>query len=151
VVLMLIVIAAIVFVLPLLTTPAGGPVTASPDAARAISMAWALNAKGNFAAANTAADTAIAKDPSVADGYAMKGWALTGLGRHTEALVSLDKALSLDGSNAITWSNKGFALMNLGRCPEAVTAFDKALALNPSDYGAVKYRTKAQTNCPVKP
>ena len=135
----------------LLTTTPAAQVSTNPDAIKATNIAWALNAKGKFSDAVTAADTAITKDPMAADGYAQKGWALAGLGRHTEALVALDKALSLDSNNAITWSNKGFALMNLGRCPEAVTAFDRALTLDPYDYGAQKYRSKAVSNCPVKP
>ena len=148
----LVAVLAVVFVLlPMLTIPPASPISVNPDAKKATNIAWALNAKGKFPDAVTAADTAISRDPAVADGYAMKGWALAGLGRPAEALVALDKALSLDSNNAITWSNKGFALMNLGRCPEAVTAFDRALALDPYDYGAVKYRSKAASNCPVKP
>jgi tetratricopeptide (TPR) repeat protein len=151
VVALVVVLAAVFVLLPMLTTPSDSPVSANPDAKKATNIAWALNAKGKFSDAITAADTAISRDPAVADGYAMKGWALAGLGRPAEALVALDKALSLDSNNAITWSNKGFALMNLGRCPEAVTAFDRALALDPYDYGAQKYRSKAASNCPVKP
>jgi tetratricopeptide (TPR) repeat protein len=151
VVALVVILAAVFVLLPMQTTPSDSPISVNPDAKKAIGNAWALNAKGKFPDAVTAADTAISKDPAVADGYAMKGWALAGLGRHTEALVALDKALSLDSNNAITWSNKGFALMNLGRCPEAVTAFDRALSLDPYDYGSKKYRIMAADHCPVKP
>ena len=151
VVILVVVLAAAFFLLPMLSTPAAAPVSSNPDAVKETNIAWALNAKGKFSDAATAADTAISRDPAIADGYAMKGWALAGQGRYAESLTALDKALTLDNNNAVTWSNKGFALMNLGRCTEAVTAFDRALSLDPYDYGAQKYRMKAASNCPVKP
>jgi tetratricopeptide (TPR) repeat protein len=109
-----------------------------PDPATWTALDWMVRAGqaaavGNYAAALTALDNAIAFDPSQAVAHNNRGNVLFELGRYEEALASIDKAIALEPSQAIAHSNRGNTLNELGRHKEALIALDHALALGPEN------------------
>jgi tetratricopeptide (TPR) repeat protein len=86
---------------------------------------------GQFAAAVTSFDKAIALSPQCVEAHNYRGLALQRLQRSVEALASFDRALSLRPQSAELHNNRGNVLRHLQRLPEALAAYERAIALEP--------------------
>ena len=89
-----------------------------------------------LANAERAAETAIALDSSVADGYAALGFALVASGKSTPAVYVraeglFDRAIALNPSLAVAHHYKAILLTGLGRLAEAEAQTRQTLALDP--------------------
>jgi serine/threonine-protein kinase len=89
-----------------------------------------------LATAERAAETAIALDSSVADGYAALGFALVAGGKstpdvYTRAESFFDRAIALNPSLAVAHHYKAILLTGLGRLAEAESQTRQTLALDP--------------------
>jgi tetratricopeptide (TPR) repeat protein len=86
-----------------------------------------------FEGALEAFDTAIARDPALAEAHNARGIALAGLGRVQDALASFDRALEIKPDYAECCNNRGIVLQELGRLDAALADFDRALVLKPGN------------------
>jgi tetratricopeptide (TPR) repeat protein len=98
--------------------------------------------RGDWEAARSAFEQAVALDPSYADGYQALGGALWNLDLADASQAAYDRALALrtqpeaapgsdDPANAA--DVRGYTFINAGRYDEAIAAFREALALEPEN------------------
>lgn len=103
-----------------------------PQNARAHNnLAWALQALGKPAEANTHFARAIALSPGYVSAHYNWGVALLDQKRTGDAITQFEAALRLAPAHADAYANLGNALMQVQRAAEAVPCYEQALRLRP--------------------
>ncbi len=95
-------------------------------------LAWALQAVGNIAEANTHFSRAVELQPDYISAHYNWGVSLLDQGRPAEAIAQFETALQLAPNNADASLNLGNALMQVQRAPEAINYYETALRLKPA-------------------
>ena len=98
-----------------------------------LQLAYLERARGNLAAAVTAARRAVALKPLDAEGVSLLGAYLTESGRAREAAVVLEPYLKVTAPDFDVLTALGLAYAALGRVSEARETFMKARTLDPSN------------------
>ena len=100
---------------------------------------------GNYNAALTCFENALALDPNNHDAWNGRGIALCQLKIYGEGIASFDQALKIKPDDYIVWDNRGAALLDWeGFEEEAIASFDHALKIKPDDQEAWLGRGLAQ-------
>jgi tetratricopeptide (TPR) repeat protein len=86
----------------------------------------------DFAAALLACEQQLARHPTMAELWALKGLALQGLGDWAQAASSFQRGLECDPGNARLLLFQGNLHTRFGRGPQAVASYTAALARDPS-------------------
>lgn len=94
--------------------------------------------QGQYQAATTAFNQAIAIYPQYEKAYSNLGIALGSQGKLTEAIAAFNQAIAINPENWETYNNLGIALGIQGEFPSAIAAFEQAIQRNPNE--AVSYR-----------
>jgi tetratricopeptide (TPR) repeat protein len=89
-----------------------------------------LQAKGNWAEAQTAYQTCLAIDPKFVVGYYNLGMVLKAQGQLAAAAEQYQTAIQLNPEVADAHQNLGVVLLKLGRVAESRAAFQQAIALH---------------------
>ncbi|HZZ36486.1 MAG TPA: TIR domain-containing protein [Caulobacteraceae bacterium] len=84
----------------------------------------------------TAAEKAIALDPTLAEPHAVKAKVLSDYGRRDEAFTELEIGLRLDPESDVVQGTAGVFYFQDGRFAEGVPHLAKAAALNEADFGS---------------
>ncbi len=93
-------------------------------------------ALGNFDAALSQADLAIANQPGSDEAHLLKGVALARLNRGTEALQALATSISLNPNKPNAYVQMAWQLDQLGRRDEAIRQAETALRIDPANHEA---------------
>lgn len=96
-------------------------------------MAWALQQRGEDAAAEEHYRVAVRLDPGDAEAPARLGSLLARTGRPQEAVGYFNLALSINPDNPATLNNLGRAWFDQGQADRAIAAYEKALQSSPDD------------------
>ncbi len=96
-----------------------------------VNRAAILIGQGDWAAALTASNRAIAIDPKNGHGHGNRAAALVGLKRTRDALTAIEQAVALQPDNVMVHWMHGGILSQLGEHKQAVAAYDRALELSP--------------------
>ncbi len=96
-----------------------------------VELGDALRAKGDDAAAATAYEQALERDPKSAWAARRLAGALLATGAKTRALAMLNRSIALAPDDARGWYALGDADLSLGRKADAIIAFRKSAALDP--------------------
>ena len=96
---------------------------------------WSEDASGSRAAAQEAANQAIALDSGDALAYAASGLALTWARKFDEAIDAMNKAVALNPNLALAHGYLGVTLGLAGDYDASIAAVKRALRLSPRDYG----------------
>jgi predicted O-linked N-acetylglucosamine transferase (SPINDLY family) len=89
--------------------------------------------EGNFAKAEQAFRTILARWPAYAEVMDLLGVVYAKTGRLQDAAAIMQKAIATNPNLAGFHNNLGNVLSSLGRCAEAVECYQRALALRPDD------------------
>ena len=84
-------------------------------------------------------ETAIGKDPKLANPYNHKGFSLYQLGKHIEGIQSIQKAIELDPKYGGSFFNLARIYSQEGKVSSAIINLRKSIKL------AEKYRKRAKT------
>jgi adenylate cyclase len=87
----------------------------------------------------TAAERALALDPTLAEAHSARGRVLGDLGRYDEAFAEFEESVNLDPDSHDVRFNFGRACFLLGRYELAVEHFERAAALTEDGYGSLSY------------
>lgn len=88
---------------------------------------------GNFKAAVSAYEKALALSPNDGEIHFSLGVAYTEMGDYTNALAAIDKAISLAPDNARYHYGRAWSLLLAGRAAEARPSFQRAAELGSAD------------------
>ncbi len=102
-----------------------------------------MYARGDYADALKAFESALALKPNDADALAAKGYVERRQGRFEASIASLQKASTLDPRNSEWPFHLGLTWMMTNRYPEAEGAFRRALILDPHNLIAKVYLSNA--------
>lgn len=92
-----------------------------------------LASLGRHDEAIRACQTAIDRDPAIADAHNNLGVSLQATGDTESALAAYTRAVELNPHRADTCNNRGLALQGLGRIDEAIAAHRQALDIEPNN------------------
>src|SRR5262249_8773446 len=87
----------------------------------------------------SAAENAIALDPTLAEAHGARGRVLADLGRYDEALAAHVESLRLDPDSPDARFNFGRTLYLLGQYEAAIEHFERADQLSEESYGALSF------------
>ncbi|GCE46581.1 tetratricopeptide repeat protein [Thermosporothrix hazakensis] len=97
-----------------------------------------------YVEALSAAEKAVALDPTNTEAWYVKGTCLAMLKRQQEALADFEHALSLNPTYVPAWDGKAWVLGILGRKAEALAAINRALELDPDYFAAQKRKERLE-------
>lgn len=91
-----------------------------------------LIVEGKYQAAVSTISTIIAKDPTNAPAYCMRGYVYALLNNMDKALADMDKAVELDPKWPTAYCRRAAVYIEQDRLDKALTDIDKAIALDPA-------------------
>jgi tetratricopeptide (TPR) repeat protein len=117
------------FVLILLVIFLLVPVVCAEDALEWYSRGQNSAAAGDYTAAITYYNNALAQDPKYGPALSGKAASLNAQGKYADALPAADAALALRASDAVALNARALALFGMGNYNESVTAYDRLFAV----------------------
>lgn len=105
---------------------------------------------GNYSQALVSLNTAIAKDPSNARAYKLRGHLYYAMGDHGRALSDLDRVVALSPNSANAYADRAIVYSMLGNHGQALTDIERALTIKPDSHFAKSVRTQILSNASGK-
>jgi Tfp pilus assembly protein PilF len=108
-----------------------------------VALAAALLERDDLAAAEGAANAALAVDPKQRDAWIVLGTALAKQNRHERALVCFEQVLALEPNDLASHVAMGELYLDLGAYNQAASSLEKAMSLDPEGKNPAGRRARA--------
>jgi Tfp pilus assembly protein PilF len=108
-----------------------------------VALAAALLERDDRAAAEGAANAALAVDPKQRDAWIVLGTALAKQNRHERALVCFEQVLALEPNDLASHVAMGELYLDLGAYNQAASSLEKAMSLDPEGKNPAGRRARA--------